>query len=612
MPAFLILYLVITGVAAAVAVFVPSLVVLGFFLLIVPGLILSLMPTAFLWGAIFSVIWWSARAIVGAWTAALLAFVATVAVVIAVPWYANNVRQLQIDMLRADDRDAAGPIPLRGVVRFERTAWIVAQMDDPEWQARLAAATAEKRRIDWRERPVACDAMCAAALFTPGIEAVIVAPMLRPGDKPRAPDRASEFWIDRTPGCAGSLPVHEPAGHYDGFGDIRIVRDGWRIRISQGHCIRRRAVTRQADFTVSIADWFFPDRIQSATWSLTSPQMSVLRLEVRDATGGTLLRRTRVDTKKLSPVLWIEGNGDLQNFRFDWAGTRIPGGGEGAFKPVELLAKFTPLQFTSDPSFVAEAARRQLAEALGDPVRSANDPVFALTERVLGEIGRNGLRSGDAELIELIIADPRTRGFQGLWDVIRKMGLDAARLRGPIARRILAARYPEDAETSVKTLGTALNSLPPGAFAEPIQDEIRLLDDPGRRNWATGLVMRQSDRGEAAVPVLTRILVEGWRQPVAKDNRRTRNLDAAHAARGGLCLLGSVAGSALPAIEQLVWDGILPQRQLDQRAWQLTLARLGKPIESFGSTPGEKQSDAQVQDALRRRLARFNPERDCR
>jgi hypothetical protein len=72
-----------------------------------------------------------------------------------------------------------------------------------------------------------------------------------------------------------------------------------------------------------------------------------------------------------------------------------------------------------------------------------------------------------------------------------------------------------------------------------------------------------------------------------------------------------VAQSALPAIEALVAAGHMPQRELDELPWQLTLARLGRPIESFRSPPNHSWSDAQLQDSLRRRLARFSPGRDC-
>jgi hypothetical protein len=607
MAAFLVRYLIITGIGAAVAVLVPGLVVIGLFL-IIPGLILALTPTAFLWGAIFAAIWWPTRPVVGTWLAALIALAGAAALVIAIPWLANHQIQAQIDALRAEDREADGPIPLRGVIRFERTAYLVAQMDDPEWQAQVAAFNAERRSIDWSQRPVACDAMCAAALFTPVVEAVIVAPVLRPGAAPRTLDRVSEFWIERAPGCTGSLTPGQPVGFQHGFTSYDALKDEWRVLISQGNCIRRGPVRRKADFTIAITDW----TLDGTTWSLTHARTSILRMEVRASSGEVLLRRTSVNTAKLDPVLWIIGTGDLSSFHFDW-GRKRPSDGEvpGAFTPVNLLAELTPLRVRSDPRAVTDAVRSQLALTLSDPARPRDDPAFALPERVFDDIGNNGLRPGDAELVERIISDPRTSQLGGIWHVIRKMGPESVRLRDPIVKRLLAARYPDDQQTG-RQIGPALSALPAGIFATPTDDEVRLLDDPDRRNWATGLVARQADRGAAAVPILTRILVEGWSRPLPEEkSHRTRDVAAAQAARRGLCVLGPVAQSVLPAIEGLVAAGHIPQRELDDRPWQLTLARLGRPIESFRSPPNHNWSDAQLQDSLRQRLARFNPARDC-
>src|SRR5687768_10167150 len=62
---FLTIYLLVTGIAAAVALAMPGLVVLGFFLLILPGLVLSFAPTAFLWGCVFTASWLAARILLG-------------------------------------------------------------------------------------------------------------------------------------------------------------------------------------------------------------------------------------------------------------------------------------------------------------------------------------------------------------------------------------------------------------------------------------------------------------------------------------------------------------------------------------------------------------------
>lgn len=57
MKGFLTTYLMITGIGAFLALAMPGLVMLGLFMLILPGLILGMMPTAFIYGVIFAVGW---------------------------------------------------------------------------------------------------------------------------------------------------------------------------------------------------------------------------------------------------------------------------------------------------------------------------------------------------------------------------------------------------------------------------------------------------------------------------------------------------------------------------------------------------------------------------
>ena len=59
------LYLIVTGITTALVLMMPWLVVLGFFALILPGLILGWTPTAFLWGLGFALPWYLLRPILG-------------------------------------------------------------------------------------------------------------------------------------------------------------------------------------------------------------------------------------------------------------------------------------------------------------------------------------------------------------------------------------------------------------------------------------------------------------------------------------------------------------------------------------------------------------------
>ena len=60
-----LLYLGITGIGAFIALSAPGLVVVGLFLGILPGLVLAVMPTAFLWGVAFALPWFLLRAALG-------------------------------------------------------------------------------------------------------------------------------------------------------------------------------------------------------------------------------------------------------------------------------------------------------------------------------------------------------------------------------------------------------------------------------------------------------------------------------------------------------------------------------------------------------------------
>lgn len=607
MGKFLLCYLIVTGIGAAIVLGAPAIVVVGFIFLIIPGLFLMMLPTAFVWGAIFAAFWWPTRPFIGPWAALLLAVGGTAAVVTTIPQMANRQIQAEIDALRAEDRDAIAKIALHGVVRFERTSWKVAQMSDPAWQAQMDAFKTERKSIDWTKRPVACDVLCAAALFTPDVEAVIIAPVLAPDAKPRKLEAAGEFRLERQAGCTGSLEPQDAASFYDGVENDNVLRDEWRVRIAQGACIRRDTATSAADFTVSISDW----RVEGTSSPLPHPHMHLLRMTILDRAGKVLLRRTRVRTAFFDSVLWMNGVGGMQDFHFQWA-QEAPREGEepGAFKPAAMLASATSMQLATDPQRLADGARERLSAALSDPARPASDPVFVLSDRVLQDISENGLRPGDVELVERIVADQRTRNFVRVWDVVRKMGPDALRLRDPIVRRILATDYPEREWSGVNQLGRVLRELPPGTFAAPTEAEAQLLADVGRRNLAMGLIERQADRGGDGAQILAQVIVDTWTLPV--DKNRTRDTDGANAAWRGLCLLGSAAASVLPAIEELIAKNLLPARVLEDRDSQFTLARLGRPVESFHSPKNHSWSDAQLQSWLRRRLANYDPRRDCR
>lgn len=144
------LALIVSGVLALIALASPSLVVLGFFLLIIPGLILSLAPTVFVYLLLIAIIRWVAPIPAGP-----AGWVASVILAAAIGWAATfPIREIETLRWRAQIKpEVIPPQPLRlaGDVLLELPAPF-------------------RRKSDVTN----CDYLCAALLDTPGITSVTV------------------------------------------------------------------------------------------------------------------------------------------------------------------------------------------------------------------------------------------------------------------------------------------------------------------------------------------------------------------------------------------------------------------------------------------------------
>ncbi|HEX8375382.1 MAG TPA: hypothetical protein VF606_09400, partial [Geminicoccaceae bacterium] len=98
------IYLVVTGVLGLLAVAMPALVIIGAMALILPGLILGLMPTAFVYGALFAVVWYPGRHRLGPWVAALAGLAFAAGVVAGVPALGNARVTDVVALAREGDR----------------------------------------------------------------------------------------------------------------------------------------------------------------------------------------------------------------------------------------------------------------------------------------------------------------------------------------------------------------------------------------------------------------------------------------------------------------------------------------------------------------------------
>lgn len=111
------IYLLITGVVAAIVITAPSLVIFGFFALILPGIFMMLAPSIFIYGCLgvaFYFMFYKTTK-----RPKILAFATILILGIGSSLYCNEfVIKKKIDELIKDDKDVSQPIPLGSNITF--------------------------------------------------------------------------------------------------------------------------------------------------------------------------------------------------------------------------------------------------------------------------------------------------------------------------------------------------------------------------------------------------------------------------------------------------------------------------------------------------------------
>lgn len=615
MSNFLRIYLAVTGIGAGLAILFPGLVVVGFYLLIVPGLILSLMPAAFLWGLTFAVIWTPLQHFIGPWLASVIALPSTFAIfwILATPGHQQSVARLA-GIVRPDVSPGE-PIVLRGHVRVDMM-WTKLRRLDGSGPARSQGKVQGK----------VCNDLCAALLFTPGVESVTLNGFERTdkpygyvfGDEPLQPSARTFRLVPRAE--CGPDPETPDFSEAD-----KSIAAEWLIDLSTNRCLVSEPAIARHDLHLTIGEyWVHGEHGRERPWSLDAWPVRVDRLELRDAGGRPLLHRMVAETKALARPLmpWGagRGGGDLSTFRFGWARGSLSNKPRGAgIKAKELLGTHTNLRLANDPAVAFEHARDRLIAMVADPRVTASDPGWSSADLYLGELKRGRVTDVGLRLIADLVADARMVEFRGIFSAVRAMGEQARTLREPLVRRLGQAGDLPAGKDPRKALSNVLDMLPPGTFAVPSDAERHILRDPALRRQAAGLIRRQADRGATSVPLLLEIVehhTRAWAEKLADRTRRNESDDldavAVDSARVAFCRLGTAAETALPRLMALYRSKALPRLATGEREWTLTLARLGEPVSSFEKPDNMAGSTTRYQDNLRHRLERFDAERDCR
>jgi hypothetical protein len=302
MPKVLKRYLLVTGVGAFIALAMPDLVVLGYFLLIVPGLLLSLAPTAFLWGCSFAFFGSLFRKFLPGRLAALGGLAVTAALLFAIPWPSLQAGQRLLETSVSPDILPSEPLKPSGDVRLD----IAPRHDN------------KNPPVSGNVRAFSCDTLCVALLFTPGVRSVTVndsgaftPEQHREGAGDLAMGARTYRLLSKAE-CGGREITPDLDGHLGLFGETldenRAIAAEWNLKLSTEYCVVAEPPIPAWDTMLRQGRYSYPDAKIASTgrWSLASPHAEISHVEVRDANGGVALRRpiTRVSVLAQPFSIW--------------------------------------------------------------------------------------------------------------------------------------------------------------------------------------------------------------------------------------------------------------------------------------------------------------------
>lgn len=526
--------LVLLGVTAlaCVALAIPALVVIGLFLLIIPGLILGLSPLVAMYGWLFAVPYAAARRIgLGWWAAAPLALAGPILVGAGVPTLSNAVTNASLAIAIASDIRPARPLPIGGTVVLVR----------------------DEATGGWHQRDNSCDDLCLRLLYNRNARIVYAGQIGKPGQA---------FTIERRDVC--------PPFTYSGDS---LKWNGWPDRAQQGGAMRFpsppglkeivEARVAGGDCLVSFNGPIRPDwtieRVALSRdrfigpWSLAPGKAEGERITVYHHRRGEMRptgRFTNTHAQLLSIPLAPEFTGGFENMHWRWDRKTV---GEGRWTWSSVAALRSLVAFNAElPEGTSPLRMRELlAAALADPRRERDDAGLLLANSVMVDIARNGARPGDAALLARAIGDDRFTKIEPRYEIAKMLGADYAVIGDSAVARL--ARLPSSDSGSFPhhALNSIIANMPETWFVSPPSSLTDILRDPVIAARADRIIGKLDAGGAAAVPLLTDIVTLGAERVAGIEDdsyARSNASEGINAAVAALCRIGPPGRRALAPI----------------------------------------------------------------
>ncbi|QDT05106.1 hypothetical protein K227x_35050 [Rubripirellula lacrimiformis] len=580
--------LVITGVLAGLAITAPQLVVLGYFLLIVPGLVLTFAPTVFIYLAVTAVVR-RLLPISSPMTATAVAFGVTLLLGWAVM---QPFRLAAISSYRADELPdvlSNQVIELAGHVRIERP--------------------------DQRRKPE-CDYLALAVLDSPGVNSVTtVTAALNAGRDKRSdaqPSAAYSLVSAKADPTAGIFP-HQPGRIVREYSPLvqanrgmkvitasKAVEAYWAQRLAGQDRLREVKVIDAEE-----ADWIV--RIENPSNQRTC---TLRRITIFDSSGEVRFRKSyrkqAVPARMFYFGFQANMSGGPASASFH-VGRRILESGERSLETESELLQ--AINFTVPPCDAGALVvlRDQTMLALDDPM--AATAKLDLARRYLGLFFFDA-KPQDHAVITRIVADDRVRDIETPIKNVFSKDKTPVAMRDSYVDRIAM----DHTSASLRDwLAERLASLPQGTFANPSEKYLEIFDSPEIYQQAAPLIATLADLGpKQAMPKLDAMLDTALGIPHWRDRRAL-----IEGIRAAFIRLGPQASAAAPRIRELFLSRPSPimNNAGDADQWRFALARMGVALEDLPVFPNQSPKSVQrnlrqVSDKMRRYEQETTPEQE--
>ncbi|QDS94736.1 hypothetical protein FF011L_35170 [Roseimaritima multifibrata] len=574
--------LIITGVLAGLAITAPRLVVFGYFLLIVPGFVLTIAPTVFIYLTVTAVV----RRLLPI-SSPMKATAVAFGVALLLGWAVmQSYRVAALDAYRADELPdvlSSQLIELDGDVRIERP--------------------------DHRREPE-CDYLTLAVLESPGVDSVTTVTAGRGKPSDTQPSAAYALVSAKADPAVGIFP-NEPGQivrKYPPlvqanrgkkfFTSIKAVEANWAVRLAGQERLRE-----VKEIEAEAADWII--RIDNP---LNQPTDTLRRLTILDSSGEVRFRKSYRKQAVPARMFYFRFQANMSGGPVSasfYVGRQLIESGQWTLKPETALLEAIKFNVPVCDAKALEVLRDQTVQTLDDPM--ATTAQLELARRYLGFFFFDA-KPGNHALIARIVADDRVRDLDAVIKNVFPKNQTPTAMKDAFIDRIAM----EHTSASLRhLLAERLASFPRGTFANPSPTYLAILNSPEIYQQAAPLIATLADVGpEHAIPKLDAMLDTAIALPHWSD-RRTLIAGI----REALVRLGPQASAVVPRIRELflIRPSPIMNSSSDAGQWRLALARMGVAIEDLPVLPNQSPPSAdrnlrRVANKLERRKQAETPE----